>query len=112
MIRRAVGLTVVVGFLLLWQPDSLDPWQRVVLPAVLAIGAWLVVNNVAAVALAVLALAAVHTDVHAADAVYSRLYPAVAVAAALTVVVIYGRRFADYMKKTQAARRARRDAAG
>lgn len=110
MIRRAAGLGLVVVFLLLWEPNSLDPMHRLALPALLAFGAWLVVANLAAVTLAVLALASIHTDLSADDPVRALVYPGVAVLAALTAAALYGRRFIAYMRATRGARR--RDSTG
>ncbi len=110
MIRRAAGLTLVVTFLLLWDADSLSLVDRLALPALLALGAWLALENIAAVALAVAALAAIHSDPGADDPIRGWVYPASACLAAITAAAIFGRRFAAHIRATRDARHAGRAA--
>jgi hypothetical protein len=77
-------------------------------PALLALGAWALVRNVAAVALGTAVLAAIHSDLGAADPVTGVIYPSVAATASLVLAVIFARRFRARILATRAERWAPR----
>jgi hypothetical protein len=111
-LRRGMGLVLVTIFLLVWEPDAAGPLDRLVLPLVAAAGAYLVVGSLLAVALSIAALAAIHSDVDAADWVSSRAYPGAAFTAAIVAAVVLVRRFRIRMRDTREARaRARTERA-
>jgi len=103
-IRRAGGLILVVTFLLAWEPDGSGTLDRLVLPFVAAAGAYLVIGSVLAVALAVAALAGIHSHLGADDWISSRAYPGAAIVAATLAAGIALRRFRARMRETREAR--------
>jgi hypothetical protein len=97
-----VGLVFVA-----WQPGG-EPSlvNSVLLPLIGALCAWLVTGSVVAVAAGALMLAAAHADPGAEAILPGVVYPAVAVAAALTLAVLLGGRFRTAMARRRAQRRA------
>lgn len=105
---RVLGVVVIVLGLAVLEPGGTSLGQRVGVPAVLAVGAWALVRNLAAVALGTAVLAAIHSEPGAADPVTGVIYPAAATAAGLVLVVIFVRRFRARILATRAARWAPR----
>jgi len=110
VIRRGIGLVLVLVFVLTFEPGDAAPINRVLLPAVAALGAWLVVDSLAAVALAIAVLAGIHSEPFAADRVRSVIYPAATVIGASIALTVFGRRFLRRVRETRDARTARREA--
>ena len=112
--RRMCGLVLVIAFLLSYEPQSEALLQRLVLPAIGALGAYLIVANALAVALAVALLAGIHSAPGADDVLRGWVYPGLAVVSGAIVVTILSRRFAAYAKATRELRvdaRQQRDSA-
>lgn len=106
--RRAAGLVLVLIFLLAWEPNASGAVDRVALPIVAALGAYLVIGSLLAVAIAVAALAAVHSDLGTADWIAGRAYPAAALAGGAVAGAIAWRRFGARVRETRDARRRAR----
>jgi hypothetical protein len=107
-VRRSIGLLLVLIFLLAWEPNASGALDRIALPILAALGAYLVIGSVLAVAIAVAALAAVHSDLGAADWIASRAYPGAALAAGAVAAAIAWRRFGARVRETRDARRRAR----
>ncbi len=94
----------MIIFLLSYEPESQALAQRLLLPAVGALGAYLIVANALAVALAVALLAGIHSAPGAQDPLRGWVYPVLAGFASTLVLIILGRRFATYAKATRSTR--------
>lgn len=103
-LRRALGLVLILAFLLTYAPDATGVADRLLWPLLACVGAWLVIGNVTAVALAVAALAGIHTDLGSADPIIARAYPAIALFAGAVAAAIFADRFAARVRVTRAAR--------
>lgn len=90
---RLAGVALLAVSVVLYEPDAPQTWQRLGMPLVMAATAWLMVQNVVAVALGTLLLAAIHSDPGSADPVEGIGYPLVALAAALLLLVVLAQRF-------------------
>lgn len=101
---RIAGLVLVTSALALYDTTSAAIAHRLLLPLTLAIGAWALVQNAAAVALVVTALALIHTDLAASHWIDRLAYPAVAASGAAVLIVIASRRFRDRIRHTHDAR--------
>jgi len=112
VIRRGLGLALVLTFVLAFEPGDPAVANRVLLPAVAALGAWLVVDSLAAVALAVTVLAGIHSDPFSTDHVRSIVYPLAALGSGACSAIIFGRRFLRHVRDTRSARAASREARG
>lgn len=107
-LRRALGLALVLAFLLAYAPEATGVADRLLWPLLACVGAWLVTGSLAAVALAVAALTAIHTDFGSADPIPARVYPAIALLSGGAVAAIFADRFAARIRATRAARTAER----
>jgi len=90
---RVAGVALLAVSVVLYEPDAPQAWQRLGLPLLMAAAAWLMVQNVVAVALGTLLLAAIHGDPGSADPVEGIGYPLVALAAALVLLGVLTQRF-------------------
>ncbi len=110
---RMLGLVVIVVTLVWYEPGASGAVQRLVLPLVMALGAWWLVRNLAAVALGASVLATIHSNPGSADWISGYAYPAVALASAAVLLWIVRDRFRERIAATHEARwRARRGNAG
>ena len=66
-IQRLVGLATLLACLAFYDPDAVSALQRLGLPLLMAAGAWALVQNLAAVALAVAVLGLIHLDLSNGD---------------------------------------------
>ncbi len=101
---RIAGVCLLVGCLIFYDPNSASLTQRLAIPAMMALGAWGLVQNLAAVAIGVTVLAGIHSDIdnhHWLDALG---YPAITIIAGLTLTVILLRRFRQRIRDTHAQR--------
>lgn len=101
---RLAGVGVVGIVVALWDPASGNLALRIGLPVLLAIGAALMVRNVAAVAFAAALLAGIHSKPGTADPVAAIAWPMACAAALATLAVIWGQRFRARIKATHGAR--------
>jgi len=98
--RRIAGVVVLSGCLLAYDPGATDLLQRGLLPALMALAAWGLVQNLAAVALGVAVLAGIHSDLHAPHWLDHLAFPAISAAAAVTFGIIVWRRFRRRIQAT------------
>lgn len=101
---RLAGVGVVGIVVALWDPASGNLALRIGLPVLLAIGAALMVRNVAAVAFAAALLAGIHSQPGSEDPVTALAWPVACLAAIATLAVIWGRRFRERIKATHGER--------
>lgn len=101
---RLAGVLVVALLVVLYQPDAQDPIQRLLVPVGLAVGAWMLVQNLAAVALGAGVLALIHSDPGSADPISGVAYPALAALAAFLAGAVFVRRFRRHIAATHDAR--------
>ncbi len=109
-VPRLIGLTIVLVCLAVYDPAATSPMQRLVLPLMMAAGAWALVQNLAAVALAVAVLGAVHWDLATGDWIDRVAWPILTVFASLAFLWILLNRFRQRIRDTHEARwQGRRD---
>ncbi|MGA1372014.1 MAG: hypothetical protein ACO3Z6_10470 [Pseudomonadales bacterium] len=101
---RFAGVAIVLMVIALWDPATEDVARRVGLPALIALGAALMVRNVAAVAFAAAVLAGIHSHPGSADPVTGIAWPLATVIAVTAIVMIWIRRFRERIKATHAER--------
>jgi hypothetical protein len=110
---RLAGVALLAVTVVLYEPDAPQIWQRLGLPLLMAAAAWLMVQNVVAVALGTTLLAAIHSDPGNADPVQGIGYPLTALAAGIVLLGVLTQRFRSRVRATHADRwRHRRDAEG
>lgn len=90
--------------LALYDPESPAALHRLLLPALLAAGAWALVQNVAVVAIATAVLGVIHLDSEAGGWIDRFAYPAITAAALLTLAAIGVQRFRRRIVETREAR--------
>lgn len=101
---RLAGLLVILACLAVYEPGAAGVEQRLLYPLILALGAWALVQNLTAVALAGTVLAAIHASPGADDWVTGVAYPGLAAAGALVLLWIGGQRFRRRIAETHEAR--------
>lgn len=105
---RIAGLVLVIAGLALFDTSSSSVTQRLVLPLAMAVGAWALVQNAAAVALGVTVLALIHSDLSASHWIDRLAYPILTGFGGAVLIAIAWRRFRDRMRDTHHARWAGR----
>lgn len=108
MVQRSIGLALVILFLFDYAPDGTSLYQRLWLPLIGGVGAYLVIQNVLAVALAVALVAGINSAPGSADPLNGTVYPLLAIGAGIVALVILARRFGAAIRDTRAARQAGR----
>lgn len=109
---RLAGVALLALCVVVYEPAADSVLQQLALPLGMALAAWLMVQNLVAVALGAFLLAAIHGDPGASDPVTGIGYPVVAAAAGLTLLGIFVRRFRARIEATHEARwQGRRGAA-
>lgn len=107
---RLLGVLLLGVAVVVYQPSAGDPLNRLLIPVIMAMAAWLMVQNLAAVALGACLLAAIHSNPSSADWIDARAYPGLAALAAAILIMIFARRFRRRIEETREARWApRRD---
>jgi hypothetical protein len=102
--RRITGVIVLSGCLLAYDPAGTDLLQRGIIPALMAVAAWGLVQNLAAVTLGVAVLGGIHSDFTAPHWLDRLAYPAISLAAGVTFGIIVWRRFRRRVLATHAER--------
>ncbi len=102
--QRLAGLLAIFVALALYDPASPDALHRLVIPGVMAVGAWALVQNLAAVALATAVLGFIHLEVGAEGWIDRYAYPLLTALAGLVFLGILIRRFRRRIVETRAAR--------
>ena len=105
---RTAGVVILIFGLIVYDPTSISATQRLLIPLLMAIGSWALVQNVAAVTLGVAVLAFIHSDLMAASWIDRLAYPLLAATAALLLVLIGAQRFRARIRSTHEARWAER----
>jgi len=108
MVQRLIGLALVILFLFDYAPDGASLYQRLWLPLIGGVGAYLVIQNVLAVALAVALVAGINSAPGRGDPLNGIVYPLFAICASIVAIVILARRFGAAIRATRAARHASR----
>ncbi len=105
---RLVGVLLLGVAVIAYEPSAGDPVNRLLIPVIMAIAAWLMVRNLAAVALGACLLATIHSNPSSTDWIDARAYPGLAALAAVILITIFARRFNRRIKETREARWAHR----
>ena len=108
MLRLAGVVTILCGLAFV-DINSSTVLHRLVLPLIMAAGAWAVIQNLAAVALVVAVLALIRTDLSIDHWIDSIAYPVLAGGAVLVLGVIACRRFNNRIARTHESRWADRE---
>jgi hypothetical protein len=109
-IPRLIGLATVLVCLAVYDPAATDVAQRLAIPLLMALGAWALVQNLAAVALAVAVLGVIHLDLRGGDWIDRIAWPILTLAASLTFAGILITRFRQRIRDTHEERwQSRRD---
>ncbi len=106
--QRIAGLLLLLVAMVVYEPGGDQLLHRLLMPVVMAAGAVLLVQNLAAVALGALLLATIHSDMGSPDWIEARAYPALAVVAGVILLTVLGRRFHRRIVDTREARWAPR----
>lgn len=101
---RLAGILLLGVAVVVYEPSAGDPVNRLLIPLIMAAATWLMVQNLAAVALGAFLLAAIHSNPSSADWIDARAYPGLATLAAAMLVVIFARRFRRRIQETREAR--------
>lgn len=110
--RRRLPALIGLGLVFVLYRPGIEPtlFNDLLLPLLAAICAWLLTGSVLAVSLGIALLAGAHSRPDAADLLAGGVYPALALAATLVVLVILARRFRAALLRVRAERRRRRQA--
>lgn len=111
VLTRAIGVGLALLAALLIEPDSRTWIHALVLPLLMALGAYLAAQNLLVVAAIVGALAGSASDLGSNDVFASAAYPVLASACAVTVVWLLAQRLRQRMHDTHEERWRRRRAA-
>lgn len=107
---RIAGLVLLGVLVVVYQPEQGDPVNRLLVPVGMAIATWLLVRNVAAVALGAGLLAAIHSTPGSGDWISGTAYPLLAAGCAVMVGVVFVQRFRRRIAATHEERWRRRRA--
>jgi uncharacterized membrane protein len=101
---RIAGLVLLGVLVVAYQTEQDDLVHRLLIPVAMALATWLMVQNVAAVAIGGGLLAGIHSDPGSRDWIESIAYPVLAVTCAVIVVTVFARRFRRRIRDTHEAR--------
>ncbi len=102
--RRVLGVVVLLAAAVIYDTHSDSLLHRLAVPGVMAFAAWLVVQNIAAVLVAVTVIALTRTDFTSSEVLASRVYPGIALAAGVGLGAITLARFRARIAATRADR--------
>ena len=108
--QRLAGVGVLIAATVLYDANDASMLQRLLIPGAMALGAWLVVQNFAAVLIAVTALTAIRTDFASDSWLASRAYPGIALLGGCGLGAIGLARFRARIAATREARWSQRNA--
>ena len=109
-VQRFLGLATILVCLALYDPAATSALHRLALPLLMAMAAWALVQNVAAVALAVAVLGIIHLDLATGDWIGRIAWPVLTCGAILTFAWILIGRFRQRIRDTHEERwQSRRD---
>jgi hypothetical protein len=112
---RIAGLVLLGVLVVAYQPEQGGAPQRVLIPALMAVATWLLVQNVAAVAIGAGALAVIHSAPGSGDWITAQAYPALAAICGVILLVVFVQRFRRRIADTHEERwrhRQTQDSAG
>ena len=101
---RIAGLILLGILVVAYQPDQGGAVQRVLIPAAMALAAWLMVQNLAAVAIGAGALALIHGAPGSGDWIVAFAYPAMAAVCGVILLSVFVQRFRRRIAETHDAR--------
>ncbi len=101
---RLAGVALLAAVVVAYDPNAGDLQNRLLLPLLMAVATWMMVQNLAAVALGACLLASIHSDPASADWILGRVYPGLAALAGVLLMVIVARRFHRRILETREAR--------
>jgi hypothetical protein len=101
---RVAGLVLLGVLVVVYQTDQGDLVNRLLIPLAMAFAAWLLVQNITAIALGGTLLAGIHGDLGSRDWIHSLAYPALAAIGTVVLAIIFSRRFRDRIAATHEAR--------
>ncbi|MEQ8486677.1 MAG: hypothetical protein RIB46_20120 [Pseudomonadales bacterium] len=101
---RIAGLILLGILVVAYQPDQGGAVQRVLIPAAMALAAWLMVQNLAAVAIGAGALALIHSAPGSGDWIVAFAYPAMAAVCGVILLSVFVQRFRRRIAETHDAR--------
>jgi preprotein translocase subunit SecY len=90
---RIAGLALLGGLVVAYHPEQGGVLQRLLIPVAMAVATWMLVQNLAAVALGAGILAGLHSAPASADWVPALAYPALAALCAVVLAVVFAQRF-------------------
>ena len=102
--RRVLGVITLLAAAVVYDANSDSLLQRLAVPGVMAVSAWLIVQNLTAVLLAVTLIAITRTDFASAEPLASRVYPGIALVAGVGLGTIALARFRARIVATRADR--------
>lgn len=105
---RIAGAVVMILCVLVYEPQSVLWWQRLVVPIMMAVATAAIVKNVLAVAIAGSLLALIHGNLAAEDWITALAYPTLALLGTMLVLALLIRRFQKRIQATHQARWANR----
>jgi hypothetical protein len=109
LMLRLTGVVTILCGLAFFDVTSHTVLHRLALPLIMALGAWALIQNLAAVALVGAVLAIIHTDLQLDHWIDSIAYPVLAASGAAVLGVIALRRFRSRIERTHEARWADRE---
>ena len=102
---RIAGLVLLGILVVAYQPDQGGAVQRLLIPAAMALAAWLMVQNLAAVAIGAGALALIHSAPGSGDWIVAFAYPAMAAVCGVILFSVFVQRFRRRIAEPHEARR-------
>lgn len=105
---RVLGFILAAFCFYFFDPSNASVLHQLGIPLLFGVAAFLMTQAFMAVAIATLALAAIHTDLGATDWIQARAYPAIACLSLLICGYILMKRFKRHISETHAARWAAR----
>jgi hypothetical protein len=107
---RIAGVILMGVAVMFFDAVSSSPVHQLMLPLAMAVAAWLMIQNAAAVLLGATLLTAIHADPQDPDWIISRAYPALAVLSGIALGFIGVQRFRKRIAATREARWRHRQA--
>lgn len=107
--RRLAGVAGFCVIVIIFQPGaSAGVVQQLVIPLAFGICAWLILDNVVAVALAAAALSAVASNINSDNWITARAYPLLALVCVTYLAIRFSKHFRAHMASTRQRRREQR----
>lgn len=101
---RIAGLVLLGLLVVAYQPELGGAVQRVLIPVLMALATWLLVQNAAAVAIGAGALAVIHSAPGSGDWISAAAYPALASICGVILAAVFVQRFRRRIAETHEAR--------